>query len=141
MNAKQKHELLAKECERLAREEESKISNPENDYQQRIEHLDAAKVYWQLAKDHEATAKAAVQFELNTATPFANQGKKNAIASSEGGKATAKITKRERDLIISHMGRYIELGQSIANAARLVFKAGIGTSPEANRKRWNRTLK
>lgn len=48
---KRKHLALADECERLARESERRMLNPELTADQKIELHDQAKFLWQMAKD------------------------------------------------------------------------------------------
>jgi hypothetical protein len=43
--------------------------------------------------------------------------------------------------IIATVHGHIVKGHSVSRAAELTFKSGLGTSPEANRKLWNRHRK
>lgn len=56
----------------------------------------------------------------------------------EGGIARGNETSSVSCKVIAAMEDKIASGKSISNAARLAFKAGLGSSPDANRKLWTR---
>ena len=68
----------------------------------------------------------------------AMRGAKIKAAGSEGGRARVRALDTERQSVLSTMALYRSKGHSIANAARLAAEAGVGRSPEANRKLWGR---
>lgn len=69
------------------------------------------------------------------------RGKKNVTSARSGGEARAKRLQGRTEEILQRMQAFHRSGKSVANAASLAFKAGLGTSPEANRKLWTRHRK
>ena len=66
------------------------------------------------------------------------RGKKTQVAARKGGEARGQVLTEQRLRILGEMQRYIDLSHSIARAAELAAKAGIGTSAAANAKLWHR---
>lgn len=80
---------------------------------------------------------AEYQMRLNSERD-ALRGESLVKSAKDGGLARrASLSARTQEIIAS-MERRIVAGQTIANAARLSFNDGHGTSPEANRKLWAR---
>lgn len=66
------------------------------------------------------------------------RGKGTVSSAAKGGKARATESSKKSKLVLDEMKRLIEIGNSVANAARIVHARGKGTSPEANRALWKR---
>ena len=64
---KQPHLALAQECERLARESERKMLDPELNADQKMEFHDQAKAYWQMAN---GSVQSALSSEEERPTKF-----------------------------------------------------------------------
>lgn len=78
--------------------------------------------------------------------PHALRGEVIIRGASEGGKARRVAMYPRTKKILEYMAQHIDAGESIANAARLVFVKGgpehlLGASAEANRKLWSRHRK
>jgi hypothetical protein len=73
--------------------------------------------------------------------PDAMRGRANLSAASSGGISRARAHYAKRQAVLARMAEYIAAGHSITRAATLTFKAGLGSSEGANRKRWNRRTK
>ena len=58
--------------------------------------------------------------------------------SAAGGYAKGVSSWKRTLGILRRMAGYVERGHSVAQAANLTFKGGLGTSMEANRKMWHR---
>ncbi len=69
------------------------------------------------------------------------RGKKTPESAHAGGLARRQQTTDKTRKVIHFMKPYVADGHSIANAARLAFKAGQGSSADANRKAWTRHYK
>lgn len=70
--------------------------------------------------------------------PDALRGRASVLAARMGGQERAKQLSGKSKRVLSAMSAYIERDHSIQNAARLVFKDGIGSSVSANAKLWHR---
>jgi hypothetical protein len=66
------------------------------------------------------------------------RGKKNVASARRGGEQRSKQLKSRSTHILDKMAAYVAAGKSVANAAQLAAKSGLGASAEANRKLWNR---
>jgi len=66
------------------------------------------------------------------------RGKKGLASAGLGGQARSAQLKSATHAILSKMDRHIGAGKSIKRAADLTFRAGLGSSPSANRKLWQR---
>jgi len=69
------------------------------------------------------------------------RGKKSLERARAGGLARGQQQTDKTRKVIHFMKHYVADGHSIANAARLAFKAGQGSSAGANRKAWSRHYK
>jgi hypothetical protein len=77
--------------------------------------------------------RAKMRFEADS-----QRGQKTKASARVGGRTRAARGKGQIDSILSAMAQFIDSGKSISNAARLAFNTGLGRSPEANRKLWQR---
>lgn len=62
-----------------------------------------------------------------------------AQGASAGGKARAREHRSRTHSIFECMRAYVHAGHSVSRAAQLAFRAGFGTSSDANRQLWNRS--
>ncbi|MCB1428505.1 MAG: hypothetical protein KDJ66_05185, partial [Nitratireductor sp.] len=68
----------------------------------------------------------------------AQRGRSTIDAARKGGIERHRTTAKATAEVLNAMKLMIERGATASNAARLAFKAGFGTSAEANRKLWTR---
>lgn len=68
----------------------------------------------------------------------AQRGRTTVRSARKGGEAKRGATRNASKQVIAKMEYFVAQGNSVSNAARLTFVAGLGTSKEANRKLWNR---
>lgn len=66
------------------------------------------------------------------------RGKKVVDSARAGGAARGGSLRARVDVVLVEMKRHIDNGHSVSNAARLAHSKGVGLTPEANRKAWNR---
>lgn len=69
------------------------------------------------------------------------RGKKGLASAALGGQARAAQSKSGTQTVLMEMERHISAGKSITRAAELTCRAGLGATPEANRKLWYRHRK
>lgn len=70
--------------------------------------------------------------------PDALRGRANLSAARAGGIQRARSYQEKKRALLARMAEFVSKGHTVSNAANLTFKAGLGTSAEANRKHWNR---
>lgn len=70
--------------------------------------------------------------------PSAVRGNLIADGARRGGVAKSASAKKTRDQVLAEIERLVASGKSVSSAAAAVARQGIGSSPEANRKLWNR---
>lgn len=66
------------------------------------------------------------------------RGKKGLDSARAGGTERAKSTSLKRLVILKKMEEMVARGHSISSAARLSYQKGLGATPAANRKLWQR---
>jgi len=115
---KQKHLALAQECERLARQSEKQMWNPELTAEQKSDFQDQAKAYWQMVSHW---MKAALRAEEVRPTKFTGAPKGERKATTEKrdflNSVSAKIGTQKHAAIAS------EAVQSHASQVRKMWQA------------------
>ncbi|MDQ2089753.1 hypothetical protein [Marimonas arenosa] len=71
----------------------------------------------------------------------ARRGEKTKNAARSGGEARRHANEALRQAVVEAMAPQIHNGLSISRAATLAYKGGVGSSPEANRRLFNRLKK
>ena len=69
------------------------------------------------------------------------RSKKVQSSAMKGGHKRAAQSASVRGAVIECMQGYIKAGHTVANAARLAAKNGVGPSPSSNRQTWYRNRK
>lgn len=100
----------------------------------------SAESYVSIALEHVLLAGAAArELELDVLNRAdAARGRKVKANASRGGRERSLNQSEERRQIIASMMLYIKRGRTVSNAARLTHRDGIGSSPDANRKAYER---
>jgi hypothetical protein len=68
----------------------------------------------------------------------AMRGRTNVQAARSGAEARARELADQTQVVLTAMKTQVAAGKSISRAATIVFRSGLGASPEANRKLWTR---
>ncbi len=81
------------------------------------------------------------QMEAKGLLKSVQRGKLTKASASKAGLAKSAVFASTRDEILFAMAPLIESGHSVANAGRIAYQRGFGTSAGANRKLWSRWMK